>query len=112
MQPTATAQSTRSEVTLLYMLPRIPLRLNTTTNQPRGVRKMKPRIKGRQNKRRSTDWTKVESMTTTTRRQLLSSISNNRKLFLTKKRLHRKMRPPEIQRSQKTPSRWKLSSAQ
>lgn len=110
MQQTATAQFTRSPLILLYTLPRIPLRSNATTNQQRAMRKAKLVIKRRRNKNRSTKRTNVKSMTTTTRkRTLLSSLSTNRTLSETKKRLNVKER---LQRRQKRQSRWKLSSAQ
>lgn len=112
MQPTAKARATRSQLTLIYILPRIPLRLNTMTNQQKGMMKMKLMIKRKRSKSRSTNWTKAKSMKTTRKWPLLSSLSTNRKLFQTKKRLDMKARLAVIQWSQKTQSRLKLSSAQ
>lgn len=68
LMPTATAQSTRSELIALNTLSRIPLILNTMMNHQRVMRKIELMIEKKQNKSKSTKWTIVKSMTTTTRK--------------------------------------------
>lgn len=71
--------------------------------------KMKLTIKRKLNKSRSTHRTKVKSRKRTGKWLLLLRLSPT---FQTKKRRRVKAIPAEIQRSQKTLSRLKLSSAQ
>lgn len=64
--------------------------------------KTKPVIKRKQNKSRSTNWTEVKSMKTVRKRVFLSSLSMNKKLLQTKRRLCMNVRLSLIQWSQKT----------
>lgn len=74
--------------------------------------KMTLTIKRKLNKSRSTHRTKIKSRKRTGKWLLLPHLSPNRKLFQAEKRSRVKATPAEIQRSQKTQSRLKLSSAQ